>query len=95
MQYNDALARKTRVGFLDPYAICQIRHNFPSSWPLDHHQLEEAETLEQKAARREKKHEDFRRHVSAYIRHMTLEWQDKDYIWAPYNFEYVKFIQYF
>uniref|UniRef100_A0A0Q3RJW4 Uncharacterized protein n=1 Tax=Setaria italica TaxID=4555 RepID=A0A0Q3RJW4_SETIT len=84
---NNVHVAKQKAGYLDPYAICEVRHNFPSKWGDNHDKLAKCKTNKEKKAKRLEKHKKATRKVSAYIAHMMITWQDRHPIWAPYNFQ--------
>uniref|UniRef100_K3Y1T3 Uncharacterized protein n=1 Tax=Setaria italica TaxID=4555 RepID=K3Y1T3_SETIT len=65
---------KENAEYLDPYAICEVRHNFSS---------------QQRRTKGRNKYDNIKSYEegSAYIAFMTLKWKDRHYIWAPCNFQ--------
>ncbi|RCV11579.1 hypothetical protein SETIT_2G197300v2 [Setaria italica] len=87
MQENDVHIVKEKVRYLDPYAICEVRHNFPSQWGDNHDKLAKHKKKKDKRVKRVQQHKKAMRRVSDYTAYMMLKWQDRHYIWAPYNFQ--------
>ncbi|RCV24787.1 hypothetical protein SETIT_5G114400v2 [Setaria italica] len=78
---------KEKDRYLDPYAICEVRHNFPSQCGDNHDKLAKYKTKKDKRVKRVQQHKKAMRRVSTYIAYMMLKWQDRPYIWVPYNFQ--------
>uniref|UniRef100_K3XSL7 Uncharacterized protein n=1 Tax=Setaria italica TaxID=4555 RepID=K3XSL7_SETIT len=84
---NDMHVVKEKDRYLDPYAICEVRHNFPSQCGDNHDKLAKYKTKKDKRVKRVQQHKKAMRRVSTYIAYMMLKWQDRPYIWVPYNFQ--------
>jgi len=68
-----------KVAFLDPLAIAEKRHKVPMFWD-DRKSRKEINEV------RKREHRKIITIVATYISHQFQEWQDRDVIWAPYNF---------
>ncbi|KAM0890274.1 hypothetical protein ACQ4PT_027105 [Festuca glaucescens] len=85
MQEGDMHLAKEKIGFLDPFAICEERRKHPLSWEDNHDNLAGCKTKKARDKKRKDEHLNAMKHVSAYIAHMMLKWKDRHYIWAPYH----------
>ena len=80
----DKIDRK--VAFLDPLAIAEKRHYDPMLWNDDHDDFKNYQSLKEINEVRKEEHRKIITIVATYISHQFQEWQDRDVIWAPYNF---------
>jgi len=89
MQGRLAVASKTKIGYLDPFIICEARWAFPLKWPDAAEELKDCKTAKDKQKKRREFSIDLRRKVSIYIATMMDRHRDAECIWAPYLFGYV------
>ena len=77
----DKVGRK--VAFLDPLAIAEKRHKGPMFWDDDHDDFKNCKSRKETNEVRKQEH---RKIINIVAMHQFQEWQDRDVIWAPYNF---------
>ena len=75
-----------KVTFLDPLAIAEKRHNGPMLWNDDHDEFKNCKSRKEINEVRKREHRKIITIIATYMSHQFQEWQDKDVIWAPYNF---------
>ncbi|RCV33254.1 hypothetical protein SETIT_7G068800v2 [Setaria italica] len=51
MQENDVHVVKEKTEYLDPYAICKVKHNFPCKWGDSHGKLAKLKTQKERRAK--------------------------------------------
>ena len=75
-----------KVAFLDPLAIAEKRHKGPMFWDDNHDDFKNCKSLKEINEVWKQEHRKIISIVATYISHQFQEWQDRDVIWAPYNF---------
>jgi len=78
-----------KVAFLDPLAIVEKRHKGPMFWDDDHDEFKNYKSRKEINEVRKREHRNIITIVATYISNQFQEWQDRDVIWAPYNFRQV------
>ena len=81
----DKIGRK--VAFLDPLAIAEKRHYGPMLWKDDYDDFKNCQSRKEIYEVRKKEHRKILAIVATYISNQFQQCQDKDVIWAPYNFQ--------
>ena len=76
----------SKVAFLDPLAIAKKHYKGPMFWDDDHDDFKNCQSRKEINEVRKEEHRKIITIVATYISHQFQEWQDKDCIWAPYNF---------
>ena len=84
-QQVDKAGRK--VAFLGPLAIAEKRHKRPMFWEDNHDDFKNCNSRKEINEVRKQEHRKIISIVAMYISHHFQEWQDRDVIWAPYNFQ--------
>ena len=72
--------------FLDPLAIAEKRHKGPMFWDDNHDNFKNCKSRKKINKVRKQEYRKIISIVATYISHQFQEWQDRDVIWAPYNF---------
>src|SRR6185312_7412928 len=86
MMQRQADKASRKVAFLDPLAIAEKRHKGPMFWDDDHDDFKNCKSRKEINEVRKQEHRKIISIVATYISHQFQEWQDRDVIWAPYNF---------
>ena len=76
-----------KVAFLDLLAIAEKRHYGQILWKDDHDKFKNCQSRKEINEAQKKAHRKILGIVGTYISLQFQWWQDKDVIWAPYNFE--------
>ena len=76
-----------KVGFLDPLAIAEKRHKGPMFWYDDHDDFKTCKSCKEINEVWNEQHRKIITIIATYISNQFQEWQDRDVIWAPYNFQ--------
>ena len=86
MMQRQADKAGTKVTFLDPLALAEKRHKGPMFWDDDHDEFKNYKSRKEINEVWKQEHRKIISIVATYISHQFQEWQDRDVIWAPYNF---------
>ena len=75
-----------KAAFLDPLAIAGKRHKRPMFWEDNYDDFKNCNSRKEINEVRKQEHRKIISIVATYISNQFQEWQDRDVIWAPYNF---------
>ena len=78
--------RRWRGAFLDSVAICEKRHYGLMLWKDDHDNFKTCKSCKEINEVQKEAHRKIIGIVGTYISLQFQRWQDRDVIWAPYNF---------